>query len=117
MDSATTLDNSPVFTWMSNLFEERIWTAIFLSVGLGRLIGLIVNGSMQSVTVWIRFTGAVAGFMCFFTIAMSMLYAYVILKTAPPISMGMYIPAVGAEIAAMYISIQDARMYQNERRA
>lgn len=103
----------PAFALMSEIATESTWGWVLLIVGGSRLIGLIINGSMEAVTPWIRAVGAVFGFACFATIGFSMLAAWLFVSAAPPTGIAMYVVAACAETAAIYLAFVDARIYQN----
>lgn len=103
----------PAFVLMSEMFTEYTWGWILLVVGGSRLLGLIINGSMEAVTPWIRAAGAVCGFACFATIGFSMLTAWWFIGAAPSTGIAMYVVASCAEVAAIYLAFIDARIYRN----
>lgn len=105
--------NLPAFALMSEIAEEYTWGWILLTVGGSRLLGLLINGSMEAVTPWIRAVGAIFGFACFATIGFSMLTAWLLISAAPSTGIAMYVAAACAELAAMYLAFIDARIYQN----
>lgn len=113
---ADSFSNSVSFTALAELMNENTWGVLLLFVGWSRIIGLIVNGSMESVTPWIRTIGAIFGFCCFAAITYSMLVAWLWLDAPPSTGIAMYLVASIMEVAAMYLAFVDARIYQNGRR-
>lgn len=113
MDPADSFSASTSFLWMSQIMTEESWSITFFFVGFCRLIGLIVNGSMEAVTPWIRVVGAMFGFSVFSIIATSMLVSKYYLGAPPSTGLAVYIPAACAEIAAMYLAVIDARVYRD----
>lgn len=116
MSPADSFSNSSSFYWMAQIMPEESWAITLFLIGFGRLVGLIVNGSMEAVTPWIRVAGAIFGFAVFSVIGISMLFSYFILGAPPSTGLAVYIPAAGAEIAAMYLATIDARVYQDGKR-
>lgn len=111
-----TFDGNPSFALLESWGSGWDWGMLLMLSGGLRLIGLIVNGSMESVTPWIRVAGAAVGFIYFALITASMVLAHLYLGA--PLSTG--IAPYGAlalmEVAAMYLAVIDARIYQNGKR-
>ena len=107
---------STSFIAMGELFNEDTWAVILLMIGIIRLIALIINGSMESVTPWFRAIGAVFGFSCFAVITYSMLASKFLLGAPYTTGLAMYPVAASCEVAAMYLAFMDARIYRNGRR-
>ena len=116
MDPADSFSASTSFTWMAQMMNEESWAVALFVVGFCRLVGLIVNGSIEAVTPWIRVVGAIFGFSVFSIIATSMLVSKYYLGTPPSTGLAVYIPAACAEIAAMYLAVIDARVYRDGKR-
>lgn len=116
MGPGDSLNNNP-FHVMHEVMPEWVWALMLFALGLIRIGGLIINGSMEGVTSLIRTTGAFIGFNCFFMISFSMLVSTIVFGNHPPVGLAMFIPSCGAEIAAMICATHDARMYRNGRRA
>lgn len=111
-----TFESNPSFLAMSQWMSETSWGWFLLSIGASGIIGLFVNGSMESVTPWIRVIRAMIGAVAFSMIASSMFISWVVYQNPPSTGMGVYFPMVAFEIAAIYCAIIDARIYQNGRR-
>jgi uncharacterized membrane protein len=116
MDASNTFGQSNNFVWMSSIMSEPAWAYSLFVIGTGRIIGLIINGSMESVTPWIRTFGAFCGLFVFGMITTSMLYAAFVLRSPPAAGISMYSVAFCAEVAAIYCAVIDARIYENGRR-
>jgi hypothetical protein len=110
-----TFDNNANFAFMAQMATESTWSVGLFLFGFFRICGLIINGSMEGATSVIRTLGAVTGFMIFFMIGFSMIVSWLVLGNAPSTGLAMYIPACGAEIAAIICASHDARVYQNGR--
>lgn len=117
LNPAPTFDSNPSFAFMQRLMPEGAWAVLLFCFGFTRVCGLIVNGSMEGVTSGIRTIGALIGFSCFFMIAFSMLSSWLVLGNPPPTGLAMYIPACGAEIAAVVCATYDARVHRNGNRS
>jgi hypothetical protein len=113
----TSFNGNPSFTWMAQLMNEDSWAIVLFVIGTSRLIGLLVNGSMESVTPWIRVVGAICGFAVFSVIATSMLVSFFLLDAPPSTGLAIYIPAACTEIAAIYLAVIDARIYRDAKRS
>lgn len=110
-----TFDTSPAYNNFKAIASEDFWGVFMFCIGAARIVGLIVNGARQDITPWIRATGAFVGFLVFLTISLSLAGPF--LAGQPPItSLAMYGPAIGAELAAIYYSVQDAKAYRDGRR-
>lgn len=108
---------SPSFKVMLDFMTEENWGGILLIAGIIRFIALFINGSMEAVTPWFRVAGAVMGFTLFFSILSSILLVSFLvpgIPTSPGIIM--YGAAASQELAAMYLAVIDARIYENGRR-
>lgn len=116
MDASNTFGTSNNFVWMASIMTEPEWAYSLFVIGVGRLIGLIINGSMESVTPWIRTFGALCGLFVFGMITTSMLYAAFAIGSPPAAGISMYSVAFCAEVAAIYCAVIDARIYENGRR-
>lgn len=112
-----TFSSSRVYDSMAAWMPELLWGWFLLFVGVGGLVGLVINGSMESVTPWIRVCRAIVGCIVFSMIAVSMLVAWLILGHPPPIGIAMFAPACGFELAAIYYAMKDARIYRNGRQS
>lgn len=113
---AESFTNSTSFLAMGSLMTEDSWGILLFIVGTARLIGLIVNGSMESVTPWIRTIGAIFGFACFAVITYSMVVAAVYVGAPPSTGIAMYLVASVMEVSAIYLAFIDAKVYQHGRR-
>lgn len=113
MQNGDSFGNSNSFLWMASLFTEPTWALILISVGVIRLLGLIINGSMESVTPWIRTAGALIGLTVFGMIVTSILYARFWLGAAWSTGLSPYGVGFCMEIAAIVCASADARMYKN----
>lgn len=111
-----TFTGNKSFVLLESWFPSETWALILGISGFFRLIGLIVNGSMESVTPWIRVTGAAVGFTYFALITASILLSHFYLGA--PLSTGLapYGMLACMELAAMYLAVIDARIYQNGKR-
>ena len=98
------------------MMSEESWAVALFVVGFCRLVGLIVNGSMEAVTPWIRVVGAIFGFSVFSIIATSMLVSKYYLGAPPSTGLAVYIPAACAEVAAMYLAVIDAKVHRDGKR-
>lgn len=112
------LSLSPSFQVMLDMMSEEDWGVLLLIAGLARFIALFINGSMEAITPWFRVAGSLIGFSLFFTIFSSIISAR-ILEPGIPMSPGLIMYGLPActEIAAMYLAVIDARIYQNGRRS
>lgn len=107
----------PAYAMMAGFrLPEVFWGWLLLGLGVLRVIGLIINGSMKSVTPWIRVTGAFVGFACFAMITVSMIASVRLLGVVIPSGVEMYLVASCMEIAAIYFAFADARMYYDGSR-
>lgn len=113
MQNGDSFGQGQAFLWMSTMLTEATWALILTAVGLIRIVGLIVNGSMESVTPWIRTIGAAFGLFVFGTIVTSILYAHYGLGAPWAPGLSPYGVAFCMEIAAIVCASADARIYRN----
>lgn len=96
--------------------SEDDWGGALLIAGICRFVALWINGSMEAVTPWFRVAGAVTGFIFFALIFVSMVASTLLIDMPRSTGLIMYGAAAGQEIAAMYLAVMDARIYENGRR-
>lgn len=108
--------NSQVFVAMAVWMPENCWGYLLTATGLFGIIGLIVNGSMESVTPWIRVARATMGVITFSMLSVGLLISYVVYGNVLAVMLGFSLPMVASEFGAIYYGIMDARIYQNGRR-
>lgn len=60
------------FAVTKDIVDENVLGVIMLIIGTVRLGGLIINGALINVTPWVRMIGAIAGFMVFTMISVSL---------------------------------------------
>lgn len=53
----------PNFAFFKIVMSEFNWGIFMLVMGVGRIVGLIINGARKNVTPWIRVTSAFFGFI------------------------------------------------------
>jgi len=116
LDSAPTFSTSGAFLAMATWGQEESWGWFLMMIGASGLIGLVINGSMESVTPWIRVGRAVLGCIAFSMIATSMFISWLVYGNPPSTGIAMYLPSASFEVAAIYTAIIDARVYRNGRR-
>lgn len=102
---------------LQGIMTEDNWGGALLVAGVVRFFALLINGSMEAVTPWFRVCGAVIGFTFFALIFFSMLMSAIFAVT--PYSTGLIAwgALAGQEVAAMYLAVIDARIYENGRRS
>lgn len=111
--SPNSFDLSPAYLWMRSIGPDHVWGPLLLILGLSRIIGLIINGSMERVTPWIRSICAMAGFATFSMISVSLYVSWLLFDSPLYAGLAMYIPCAVAELVAIYFSIRDTRIYQH----
>jgi hypothetical protein len=109
-------DANESFAFLRTFMSEQSWGVALLLAGITRTIGLIINGSIEAVTPWIRVAGAITGFTFFALIFFSMLVAVTLADKTLPTGLAVYGVLSAMEVAAMYLAVIDARIYQNGRR-
>jgi len=108
-----TFDLSATYMAMREWGTETQWGTFLLLTGITGLIGLFINGSMESVTPWIRVIRAIIGAIAFSMISVSLLITWLVYGNPPSTGIAMYVPCTIAEFWAIYNSITDARTYHN----
>lgn len=106
-------ERSPAYLWMRSYGSDDLWGSILLIFGLSRIIGLIINGSMQRVTPWIRSICAMAGFMTFSMMSVSLVASWASFNQPLSASLAMYVPSAIAELVAIIFSIRDTKVYNH----
>lgn len=110
-----TFGSSPTYVQLAEMGTEDHWGYFMLFAGVGRLLGLVVNGARQDVTPWIRAVGAIFGFFIFGIISMGVITAWYN-GSAPSTGFAIYPPAMVAELVALYYSLKDAKAYRDGRK-
>jgi hypothetical protein len=82
---------------------EEAWGALMLLLGLGRLAGLLVNGSLPVVTPWIRIVAACCGFVVWVGISFGFALAGIVSTW-----LAIYPSFAIAELINIYRASQDA---------
>lgn len=108
------LSNS--YTAMEMWGSESQWALLLTLCGISGLVGLFANGSMESVTPWIRAIRALIGALVFSMIASGLLISWLVYGNPPSTGLPMYWGVVVAEMSSIYNAITDARVYRNGRR-
>jgi hypothetical protein len=108
--------DSKVFVAMAAWMPEYCWAYLLTGTGALGIVGLIVNGSMESVTPWIRVGRAMMGIITFSMLSVGLIIAYEVYDYVLAVMLGFSLPMVAAEFGAIYYGIMDARIYQNGRR-
>lgn len=106
-------DLSPAYIWMRSYGSDDSWGLLLLILGIGRITGLIINGSMQRVTPWIRAVAAFSGFTIFSMMSVSLVVSWASFNQPLSASLAMYIPSAIAELVAIYFSIRDTKVYNH----
>jgi hypothetical protein len=109
-------DNSRVFIAMAVWMPEYCWAYLLTGTGALGIIGLLVNGSMESVTPWIRVARAIMGVVTFSMLSVGLFISYQVYDNLLAVMLGFSLPMVASEFGAIYYGIMDARIYQNGRR-
>lgn len=109
-------EQSRVFVAMAAWMPEVCWGYLLTGTGVLGLIGLFVNGSMESVTPWIRVGRAIMGVITFSMLSVGLIIAHEVYSYILAVMLGFALPMVAAEFGAIYYGIMDARIYQNGRR-
>lgn len=84
------------------LMSESMWGALFFLLGAFRLIGLIINGAMKTVTPWIRAFSAGIGFFLWVGISLAFF-----LSGSVSTWIAVYPTFIVCEIINLYQSMRD----------
>lgn len=94
-------DAFAMFTWA----PEWVWGLVLISVGILRLVGLIINGRRKRITPWVRFISAFVCFMLWLGFTIGLL-ASGVMSTWP----GAWPVLCVTEFVNMQRASQDARI-------